>query len=482
MVCGDGGPMEDVTIATRDRAVGAMVGMAVGNALGSGYAFQPRPRPQDVDMRPGGLGPYEAGEWGDDTAMAIPLLQVLREGRDLQDPGTLDEVAARWVQWWNDTPDAAPVVAQVLGAYDPREGARSLREAATRLYAENPASGAGNASLMRTTPIALGLLRDPQALSRAARLYSDLTHGNPVAGDACVLYNLAQRQAILTADFDLAAGLPYLPDDRQQAWEQMVTQAEIGSPSDFAVHNGWASQLLQTAWSVVTSCRTPGPRHFEDALRLAVASGGDTPTLAAVTGGLLGARWGVSAIPLEWRRVLFGWPGYRDRELVWLVREAVEGVARPVTCHPDAGPARITMHPFDAGVRLGTAAGLQDLPPGVDAVVSLCPLGSGEVPGVQVAPRNQVDVWLVDSEDAADNPHLDHVVEQAVDTVLRLRGEGHTVYLHSARGRSRLPLVAALYGARLAALPASGVLEELRSVLPDVQPNAAFDEVLRRWD
>jgi ADP-ribosylglycohydrolase len=475
----DGGRVE--APAVRDRAVGAMVGMAVGNALGAGYAFQPRPRPADVHMRAGGLGPYEPGEWGDDTAMAIPLLEVLGDGGSLLDTAAQDQVAARWAQWRAASKDAAPIIAQVFAGYVPELGAASLRDRAAWLHARNPSSGAGNASLMRTTPIAVGLLEDTATLCKAARTYSDLTHANPVAGDACVLWNLAQRHAIRSGESDLASGLAQIPRERQSMWERLITQAEVGSPQDFALHNGWAAQLVQTAWSAVTTCQTEGPAHFEDSLRLAVAAGGDTPTVAAVTGGLLGARWGVSAIPLEWRRVLFGWPGYRDRDLVHMVLGILEGRTWPARCHPAPPEWPAVAHPYDDGVLLGHAGCVLDLPAGVDAVVSLCELGAHESPSA-VAPPDHVDVWLEDSPDPVDNPHLDLVVEQAVDMVMRLRGEGRRVLVHSAHGRSRLPLIAAVYGARLAALPAQEVLEQLRLVLPHVRLNSAFDEFLRAWD
>ncbi len=457
-----------------------MVGMAVGNALGGGYAFQPRPRSTDVRMRAGGLGPYEAGEWGDDTAMAIPLLHAMQRGMSLLDQAAQDEVAARWVQWRGASKDAAPIIAQVFSGYVPELGARSLRERAAWLHEQSPSSGAGNASLMRTTPIALGFLEDVEGLCEAARTYSEFTHANPVAGDACVLWNLAQRHAIRYGEFDLATGLQYLPPERQSDWERLITQAEVGSPQDFALRNGWAPQLVQTAWSAITACQTDGPGHFEDALRMAVAAGGDTPTVAAVTGGLLGARWGVSAIPLEWRRVLFGWPGCRDRDLVHTVLSVLDGREWPARCHPDPPAWPAVVHPYDSGVLLGHAGCALAPPSGVDAVVSLCALGTEEVP--PVPPASHVDVWLLDSDVPADNPNLDLVVEQSVDMVLRLRGEGRRVLLHSAWGRSRLSLIAAAYGARLAALPAQEVLVQLDAVLPSPGRRTAFDEALRAWD
>lgn len=463
----------ELTVAQLDRAVGAMVGMAVGNALGAGYAFGPPTDAEAVQMRSGGLGSYGAGEWGDDTAMAIPLLEVLREGMPLGDQAAQDRVVARWAGWAQQTADVAPAVAEVFAAYVPEVGARSLRDAAVRRHARNPQ--AGNASLMRTTPIALGFLDDQPRLVQAARDYSDLTHADPVAGDACVLWNLAQRHAIIHGEYDLASGLTHLPEERQHYWEEMITQADVGAPEDFALRNGWVAHTLQTAWSAIAHGTGTGPQEFEAAVRRAVAAGGDTPTTAAVTGGLAGARWGVSAIPLQWRRQLGGWPGYRDRDLVWATREAVTGQERPDACHAQhAGDA--VPHPFDADLLLGAVGACSR----ATAVVSLCELGLCEEPAVPA--HDQVDVWLQDSSDPADNPHLEHVVAQSVDMLLRLRDEGHRVLLQSGQGHSRLALIAVAYGVRVADAPADEVLRRTAAVVAGLDPNPVFRELLRHWD
>lgn len=467
-----------ISPAGLDRATGAVVGMAVGNALGAGYAFEPRTVPQEVHLRGGGLGPYEAGEWVDDTAMAMPLLQVLASGVDLLSPSAQNDVVDRWVQWRATTKDVAPVIADVLNGYDPAHGAESLRRtAATRFASQN--GSAGNASLMRTTPITLGYLSDPDGLAAASRLYSDLTHGNPEAGDACVLWNLAQRQAILTGDFDLGIGLPWIPDRRQAMWARLITQAEVGPPEDFAVHNAWVSQVLQTAWSAINHCDVEGPEHFEETLRLAVAAGGDTATVAAVAGGLLGARWGVSAIPLEWRRRIFGWPGYRDADLLRDAYQVVEGQRWPATFYPGARQSAVVAHPRDPGLLIGGLRGLAGLPPEVDAVVSLCRLGRAQALPAHVAPGDHVDVWLEDSADPVDNPNLRLVVQSAVEMLVRLRGRGHRVYLHCEEGRGRAAFIGALYGTEIAGVTPLECLDELAAVLPEVNLNEAFGRFLQ---
>jgi ADP-ribosyl-[dinitrogen reductase] hydrolase len=67
------------------------------------------------------------------------------------------------------------------------------------------------------------------------------------------------------------------------------------------------------------SLRKPFPAcHLRLALDRTVRVGGDTDTVAAIAGGLLGARWGASAVPGQWRRLLHGWPGLRSRDLIRL--------------------------------------------------------------------------------------------------------------------------------------------------------------------
>ena len=74
---------------------------------------------------------------------------------------------------------------------------------------------AGNGSLMRTAPVALAYLDDEAALVEAARAVSELTHYDPEAGDACVLWCLAIRHAILTGLLDARIGLQHIDSDRR---------------------------------------------------------------------------------------------------------------------------------------------------------------------------------------------------------------------------------------------------------------------------
>jgi ADP-ribosyl-[dinitrogen reductase] hydrolase len=77
---------------------------------------------------------------------------------------------ARWAGWSRTAPDVGIQTSQVLG------------------------------SLMRTAPVALAYLDDPAGLAEAAMAVSALTHFDPSAGEACVLWSLAIRHAVLTGE------------------------------------------------------------------------------------------------------------------------------------------------------------------------------------------------------------------------------------------------------------------------------------------
>jgi ADP-ribosyl-[dinitrogen reductase] hydrolase len=257
-------------------------------------------------------------------------------------------------------------------------------------------------------------------------------------------------------------------------------------------------QALQGAWSAISRTPVPGDdpgggsfaaQHFQHALEAAVRGGRDTDTVAAIAGGLLGARWGASAAPLAWRRILHGWPALRGRDLITLALcSAQNGQSGPdgwprghvidYSAHGNTGV--LAIHPHDRQVLLGGVDAARKPPDGVDAVVSLCRLGRAEVPAPGVRPPDHVEVWLVDSADPELNPNLDLVLTQAADTVAALRAEGRTVLVHGVDAVSRTPTVAVLYAARHLGVPMQQALGDVCAVLPAARLNPAFVAALDR--
>ncbi len=465
-----------------DRIEGVLLGTAAGDALGAPYEFGP-PRGPELEVAMKGGGPWAPGEWTDDTAMAIAIAEAISKGGDARDEAVQDTIVARWLGWSRTAKDVGIQTQSVLSGAA-REGisAERARAEAAKVH-QRTGRSAGNGSLMRTAPLALAYLDDEQALVEAARAISELTHFDSDAGDACVLWTVAIRHAVLTAELDVRVGLRHLDAERRELWSERLDVAEASRPADID-RNGWTVAALQAAWSAIVHT-VPGPDapradHLRLALDAAVRAGNDTDTVAAIAGGLLGAVYGASAVPLEWRGLLHGWPGMRAHDLVNLGSAIARG-GKPDSfdfSYFDSPIDTVAVHPHDDQVLLGGVGVLRKLPEGVDAVVSLCRLADDDMRD----DMPHVEVRLIDRSETDENPHLDFVLTDAARAVERLRDEGRTVLLHCVGAYSRTPTVAALYGARRRGISTEQALRDVQSVLPRSHPNPAFRAALKRLD
>ncbi|MEV0295034.1 ADP-ribosylglycohydrolase family protein [Nocardia sp. NPDC050710] len=290
-----------------DRAAGVLIGTAAGDALGAGYEFTHPAADREIDMIGGGPCRWAPGEWTDDTSMAVAIAQAAGSGPGID----LDAVAAGFVRWYeSDPPDVGVQTGQVLSARP--KSALEMRIQAMSIEGRT----GGNGSLMRTAPVALAYLGDAEECVRMAGRIGALTHHDHQAIEACKIWTYAIRHAVLAADFGgvrefVAASVS------ADYWNHLLDQAETGTPRAFP-NNGWVVHALQTAWWAITTADSSGPHHLPLALELCVRAGGDTDTTAAIAGGLLGARWGASAIPDRWRTLLHGYPGLTGDDLVAL--------------------------------------------------------------------------------------------------------------------------------------------------------------------
>lgn len=471
--------------SVNDRIEGVLLGTAAGDALGAPYEFQP-PRGPELPVVMEGGGPWEPGEWTDDTSMAVAIAEIAATGADLREDHAQDILVKRWYGWSRTSKDVGIQTRNVLATAN-RAGeitAERCRTASRALH-EQTGRTAGNGSLMRTAPVALAYLDDEEAMVEAARAISELTHFDPDAGDAAVLWCSAIRHAVLTGLLDVRIGMRHIPAERQSLWQERLDTAEAGRPADFP-HNGWVVSALQAAWCAIAT--TPVPQdnpeagtyradHLRLALDAAVRAGFDTDTVAAIAGGLLGAAYGASAVPVQWRTLLHGWPGIRAHELVALAGTvARKGAADRFDGYAGQRFGVLAPHPYDAQVLLGDVGALRSLPPEVDAVVSMCRL----LPTDMRRDMPHAEVRLIDIPTADENPHLDFVLTEAVRAIEAFRAQGRTVLLHCVGAHSRTPTVAALYGARLRAVSSEDALADVLDVLRDANPNHEFRKALQR--
>ncbi len=320
--------MRPLTPEQRDRAVGAVLASAVGDALGAPYEFGPAYDDDFVPEFGHGMGGEAPGGWTDDTAMAVPILQVLAAGGRIDDDGVL-AVVEGWVRWRAEDGRGIGIqISRVLAAVGPERTESRLRAAADALHRAEGRSG-GNGALMRIAPLALGYLdeADEAGLIEAAARLAALTHAEEDNAHASALWVLAVRRTILTGELDVAAEVGRLPEPARPRWERIVDEAlhPARYPRDFRVDadgrsNGWGILAFQSALSAVA-----GARDLPDALERAVRGGGDTDTVAVIAGMLAGARWGAAQVPEHWRRDLHGWPGLSAGDMVRLAGLAAEG-------------------------------------------------------------------------------------------------------------------------------------------------------------
>ncbi|RVU27887.1 ADP-ribosylglycohydrolase family protein [Streptomyces antnestii] len=291
-----------------ERAVGAVVGSAVGDALGAPFEFGPEgafsarfPRPHAGGEMCGGGG-WEPGEATDDTQMAVLVGEsLLRHGRlDLPD------VFARFQRWAASEPkDIGLQTEDVLTNGMPWD-----RAAAVHFQVNQRA--AGNGSLMRASTSAVHFAMDGRSATMdAARRIAALTHGDRAAWEGTAVFHELIR--VTLADIDPLQALPEIlslvhPDHRPRYATVLAPDWHPDRATEF---NGAVWPCLGSAvWALRTTT------SFEDAVRAAVDLGGDTDTVAAVTGGLAGAYYGLDAIPARWTAPLHvPLPGFDGRVL-----------------------------------------------------------------------------------------------------------------------------------------------------------------------
>ena len=452
------------------RVAGALIGSAVGDALGAPFEFGPPGQfstrfPADArgvatEMCGGGALHREPGEFTDDTQMALLLATSLVERGGLFEA----DVFARFRTWAQaGPPDIGEQTRAVLGSGRPWDVAAAEHSARS-------GHAAGNGSLMRTTPAAIRFSREGTAATMdAARRISALTHGDPSAGEGCAVYSELIRVALDGGD-PLAAvptALQHVAPEHHDRWATVL--AHDWTPEQATESNG---AVWPTLGSAVWALRRG--RSVAEVLRLVVDLGGDTDTVACVAGGLAGAVYGIAGIPMRWTSAVHGRvPGHGDR--VWRLADlhhlaaALDGSTAP----PYEAPETRRLEPREVadGVWAADLDGARHSSPDF-AVVSLCRTGS------RFPHEVQRFAYLTD-DDA--NSELDAVLADVLDDIAALRAEGRPVLVHCFAGQSRTGLVLRAWLRRTQGMSAEHATAYVRQRWPHLSEwNADFTAALER--
>ncbi len=326
------------------RAKGCLVGLLVGDSLGSEVEFQSASaigasHPDGVrEMTNEGTWNTLPGQATDDGELALALARSL----DAEERFDEQAIARAYAAWYLPKPfDMGMTTRMALApAGDAWRAGRADVAAACR-EAQNTQSQA-NGALMRIAPLAIfGAKGSREQLVGWSRRDATLTHPHVVCQDANAAYVVAV--ASLIAPNGPEEGSP----QQAHALALAHARANAADPSIIAAleragheppercdgeHQGWVLIALQNAFYRLLH----GP-NFEEALVDTIAQGGDTDTNGAICGALIGAAWGLDAIPERWRLAVaqcepdLGQEGVkRPRSAVYWPSDAEELAARLV--------------------------------------------------------------------------------------------------------------------------------------------------------
>lgn len=283
------------TIHPTERFRGCLLGLAVGDAVGTTLEFRPRGTFEPItDMIGGGPFGLRPGEWTDDTSMALCLATSLvqRDGFDAKDQMN------RYSRWASEGYlscngvcfDIGTTVASALRRYqrdgNPYAGAIAL-------------NSAGNGCIMRLAPIPMFFFPDLSAIETFAVESSRTTHGTTECLDACRLFARIIYRALLgmpKEEILLADAESFVSGKRIAS----IAQARYREKNDEEIRgSGYVVESLEAAlWAFHRS------ENFEEAILMAANLGDDADTTAAICGQVAGAYHGEIGIPSKWLDLL----------------------------------------------------------------------------------------------------------------------------------------------------------------------------------
>lgn len=285
----------------KDKIIGSFVGLAVGDAIGTTLEFEGRDQKEELkDMIGGGVFNLNAGEWTDDTSMALCLSKSLLEnGFDLKDQ------LERYLLWKNTGYcssngkcfDIGMTVVEALSNY-----VRTGNE----FSGSTDEYSAGNGSIMRLAPIVIYYSTKEDEdnplffeLLNKSKLSSKTTHQHPSAVDACALLAIILNRGFYNTDKNNILNFTEDMLKKYNISDELIIQIALGSYKNKKRNeiksSGYVIHSLEAAlWAFYHT------DNFNDGVLLAANLAGDADTVAAIYGQIAGSFYGVSSIRKDW--------------------------------------------------------------------------------------------------------------------------------------------------------------------------------------
>lgn len=288
-------------ITKQDRYRGTLLGLAAGDALGTTLEFT-KPNTFEPIREIEGGGPFglQAGQWTDDTSMALCLAKSLIE----HDGFSPTDQMNRYVNWWRDGYMSSTGRCFDIGNTTVSALSRFVQTGKPFSGSTDPNS-AGNGSIMRLAAVPLFYSADLEDVLRYSADSSRTTHAARTCVDACRYFGLLIALAATDADKHTLLA-PYANHYDLFSTEPLVAEIAKIAEGSFKHKNppnirgtGYVVQSLEAAlWAFYHS------EDFASGARLAVNLGEDADTTGAVYGQIAGAFYGASGIPQRWRDIL----------------------------------------------------------------------------------------------------------------------------------------------------------------------------------
>jgi ADP-ribosylglycohydrolase len=282
------------------RAV--LFGLALGDALGWPVEFLKLTQIRARYGRAGITAPPDPALYTDDTQMSVAVAEALVEAGEADLDALMGAIGRNFIAWKHDpiTPSRAPGTTCIRGV-NALEGGAPWREAGVK-------DSKGCGACMRVAPMGYLYQHHPDKLMETARSQAWLTHRHPAAEAAAVgaayLVKLA-LDGVAPDDFPrrLLSVTNGLSDEFTAAIHR-VSAARDWADEEAAFNHigptrggGW---IAEEAVAMALYCALKHPDDYVAAVRLGANISGDSDSVAAIAGGIMGARLGLGAIPPDW--------------------------------------------------------------------------------------------------------------------------------------------------------------------------------------
>lgn len=286
----------------KDRLLGYLFGSACGDALGRPVEHFSL---EEIKARYGEKGILEIppdSPWTDDTQVMLVLARALLRGAELEPEEFMSILSEEFVKWL-DEPDLGAGETCKGAAFRLREGFH-WRESGIK---ESKKCG----SLMRSGILGFIYRNDPEKLLEIASLSGKISHCHPTANAACIAGAYAVKLALdgvrpeemFSPLLKVTAGISAeFTEAFEEAYE--LAQGDLGDEEALRkIGQGWDAE---ETFALSCFCMLRYPDDYKKTVRAAVNITGDSDSVGAVAGGIMGARLGLEALPENWIKALRG--------------------------------------------------------------------------------------------------------------------------------------------------------------------------------